>query len=431
MPYDIPTPRAFHIMTKPRGPICNLKCDYCYYLPKAKLYPESEFHMTDAVLEAFTQQYIEAQNVPEVTFGWQGGEPLLMGIPFFERAMAFQEKYQKSGMRIINTLQTNGTLVDAAWAEFFHQHNFLIGLSMDGPQAMHDAYRVDQGNHPTWERVMRGRRFLKEQNVEFNILCTVHQANAPYPVETYRFFRDEAETDFVQFIPIVRRDNETGHQQGETLTHHSVTAKQYGDFLIGVFDEWVRHDVGKMFVQIFDVALAAWVGQRPGLCIFEPTCGLGLAMEHNGDLYACDHYVEPDYKLGNIMTTPMLELVAAAPQWHFGQSKLALLPEQCLTCAVRFICNGGCLKNRIVPTADGDKPLNALCAGYKAFFTHIQRPMQMMVQELKQQRPPANVMYRLAQQDAERAKVFAHTGRNAPCPCGSGRKFKQCHGRKR
>ncbi|MFN2109643.1 MAG: radical SAM protein, partial [Anaerolineae bacterium] len=258
-------------MVKPRGPICNLNCGYCYYLAKEKMYPGSDFRMSDSVLDSFTRQYIEAQHVPEVTFGWQGGEPLLMGIDFFERAIALQEKYKRPGMRIINTLQTNGTLVDEAWGAFFKAHNFLIGLSLDGPQAMHDAYRRDKGGSPTWERVMRARDIFQKHFVEYNILCTVHQANADHPVEVYRFFRDEVQTQFVQFIPIVRRDNETGHQEGETLTAHSVTAQQYGDFLIGVFDEWVRHDVGRVYVQLFDVALAAWMGQRPGLCVFEPT----------------------------------------------------------------------------------------------------------------------------------------------------------------
>ena len=260
-----PVPRAFHVMTKPRGPICNLNCAYCYYLPKEKMYPGSDFRMTDEVLESFTRQYIEAQHVPEVTFGWQGGEPLLMGIDFFKRAVELQEKYRKPGVRIVNTLQTNGTLVDEAWGKFFHENNFLIGLSLDGPQPMHDAFRLDKGDAPTWERVMHARDIFEEHGVEYNILCTVHNANADHPVEVYRFFRDKVKTEFVQFIPIVRRDNVTGHQEGTDLTDHSVTAKQYGDFLIGVFDEWVRHDVGRVFVQIFDVALAAWMGQRPGL----------------------------------------------------------------------------------------------------------------------------------------------------------------------
>ncbi len=426
-----PIPRAFHVMCKPRGPICNLNCDYCYYIPKAQMYPDSDFYMTDEVLGSFTQQYIQAQHVPEVTFGWQGGEPLLMGIEFFERALGFQEKYRQPGTRIINTLQTNGTLIDENWATFFHEHNFLIGLSLDGPQPMHDAYRVDKASQPTWARVMRGAKLLKAHNVEFNILCTVHQANAPHPVQTYCFFRDEVEAQFVQFIPIVRRDNTTGHQEGTQLTHHSITGEQYGNFLIGVFDEWVRHDVGQVFVQIFDVALAAWMGQRPGLCVFEPTCGLGLAMEHNGDLYACDHYVEPRYKLGNIMETPLIDLVASETQYNFGRAKLETLPQQCLDCEVRFVCNGGCPKNRILATESGQTHLNHLCPGYKAFFKHINRPMQMMVHELQQRRAPANVMMQLAKEDLELEEKFAVAGRNDPCPCGSGKKFKHCHGRRK
>jgi len=425
-----PIPPAFHIMAKPRGPICNLNCTYCYYLPKAALYPGSDFMMTDEVLDSFIRQYITAQHVPEVTFGWQGGEPLLMGREFFERALALQAKYRRPGMRILNTLQTNGTLVDEAWAQFFHDRQFLIGLSLDGPQALHDAFRVDQGGQPTWERVMRGLRPLQQHQVEYNLLCTVHQANAPHPLAVYRFFRDEVQAEFVQFIPIVRRDNATGHQEGLTVTPQSVTAQQYGDFLIGVFDEWVRRDVGRVFVQIFDVALAAWRGERPGLCVFEPTCGLGLAMEHNGDLYACDHYVEPRYRLGNILETPLMELVTSAAQREFGQTKLKTLPQQCLDCAVRFVCNGGCPKNRLLPVEDGAPQLNYLCAGYQAFFRYIRHPMEMMVEELRQRRPPANVMTRLAQADAALTAKFAAAKRNDPCPCGSGKKFKVCHGQR-
>lgn len=422
-------PRAFHVMTKPRGPICNLDCAYCYYLPKDRLYPDSDFHMSDAVLESFTQQYITSQQVPEVTFGWQGGEPLLMGIEFFERAVAYQETYRPPETRIINTLQTNGTLIDDAWAEFFHEHNFLIGLSLDGPQAMHDAYRVDKAGAPTWEKVMRGLDFMQKHGVEYNILCTVHAGNADHPVDVYRFFRDEAKSEFVQFIPIVRRDNETGHQEGLEVRDHSVTAQQYGDFLIGVFDEWVRHDVGRVFVQIFDVALAAWTGQRPGLCVFEPTCGLGLAMEHNGDLYACDHYVEPKYRLGNIMETPMIDLVTSEQQRAFGRAKLEALPQQCQDCEVRFICHGGCPKNRILVTGEGEPKLNYLCSGYKSFFMHIDRPMRMMVEELRRRQPPANVMRRINAEDQAMEEAFANARRNDPCPCGSGLKFKHCHGR--
>lgn len=418
-------------MTKPRGPICNLDCAYCYYTPKTALYPESDFRMSDAVLASFTRQYIEAQQVPEVTFGWQGGEPLLMGLPFFERALQLQAQVQRPGMRVINTLQTNGTRIDAAWAAFFREHNFLIGLSLDGPQPMHDAFRVDRSGAPTWEGVMRGLRLLQEHDVEVNILCTVHAANADHPVDVYRFFRDEVGAEFIQFIPIVRRDHPAAHQEGEALTHHSVTGEQYGRFLIGVFDEWVRHDVGRVFVQIFDVALAAWVGERPGLCIFEPTCGLGLALEHNGDLYACDHYVEPRYRLGNIMETPLVELVASEQQRQFGLDKRERLPQQCRDCEVRFICNGGCPKNRILVTAEGEPGLNYLCSGYKSFFLHVDAPMRYMAEALRQQRPPAGIMHHLAQQEAELERKLAAAGRNDPCPCGSGVKFKHCHGRGR
>ncbi len=422
-------PRAFHVMVKPRGPVCNLNCSYCYYLPKEKLYPGSDFRMPDAVLDSFTRQYIEAQRVPEVTFGWQGGEPLLMGIEFFARAVALQEKYRRPGMRIVNALQTNGTLLNEAWGEFFKAHNFLIGLSLDGPQALHDAYRRDKGGAPTWERVMRGRDILQKHGVAYNILCTVHQANAAHPLEVYCFFRDEVGAQFIQFIPIVRRVNDAGDQEGTALTAHSVTAQQYGDFLSGVFDEWVRHDVGRVYVQIFDVALAAWAGERPGLCVCEPTCGLELALEHNGDLYACDHFVEPRYRLGNIMETPLTEMVASETQRAFGQAKRDTLPQQCLDCEVRFICNGGCPKDRLLVAANGAPGLNYLCAGYKAFFTHIERPMRMMAEALRQRRAPASVMQRLAQEEAELTARLAHARRNDPCPCGSGRKFKHCHGR--
>jgi len=425
--------RAFHIMVKPRGPICNLNCAYCYYLSKERLYPGSDFRMGDELLESFTHQYIEAQRVPEVTFGWQGGEPLLMGLDFFQRAVELQERYRRPSMRVINAVQTNGVLLDDRWCHFFHEHDFLVGLSLDGPRELHDVYRRDKGGAPTFERVVQGLELLKKHNVEFNILTTVHAANADHPLDVYRFFRDEASAQFIQFIPIVQRKNETGFQEGAEVTPLSVTGRQYGDFLATIFDEWVQHDVGHVFVQIFDVALAAWMGQRPGLCVFEETCGLGLAMEHNGDLYACDHFVEPRYKLGNIQETLLTELVSSAQQQRFGRAKQETLPCTCRECEVRFVCNGGCPKNRLVTTPgttpDGGPGLNILCEGYKAFFTHIDRPMRMMVEELHAGRSPANVMLRLAQEGAELQQRFATARRNDPCPCGSGRKFKHCHGR--
>jgi uncharacterized protein len=411
-------------MLKPRGPMCNLACGYCYYLPKQDLYPNADFRMTDEILESFTRQYIEAQRVPEVTFGWQGGEPLLMGLGFFRRAVTLQEAYRKPGMRVINALQTNGTLLDDAWCRFLHERDFLVGLSLDGPREMHDTYRIDKGGKPSFERAMAGLALLKEHRVEFNILTTVHAANAAHPLEVYRFLRDEVGAQFIQFIPIVQRENETGFQESERVTERSVTGQQYGQFLVGVFDEWVRHDVGRVFVQIFDVALAAWSGQPPGLCVFDETCGTALVLEHNGDLYTCDHFVEPARRLGNVMETPLLELVGSQQQRQFGLAKRDALPEPCRACEVRFVCNGGCPKNRV------QAGLNYLCEGYKAFFKHIDEPMRFMAAELEARRPPANIVRHLAQQEAELEQRLARAGRNDPCPCGSGRKFKHCHGRR-
>ncbi len=422
-------PPAFHIMLKPRGAICNLDCKYCYFLAKEHLYPGSKFRLGESLLEEYTRQYIEAQQVPEVTFAWQGGEPTLMGLDFFKLAVKFQQKYRQPGMRIYNALQTNGTLIDDDWAQFFHENDFLIGLSLDGPRELHDAYRVDKGGRPTFDTVMRGLNYLKKHRAEFNILTTVHAANAGHPLEVYRFFRDEVGTTFIQFIPIVERDNETGYQEGHRVTDRSVTAKQYGDFLIAIFDEWVRRDVGRVYVQIFDVALGVWAGQGAGLCIFGETCGDALAMEHNGDLYACDHFVEPKYKLGNIKDVPLIELVASEKQRKFGQDKRDTLPQYCLDCEVRFICNGGCPKNRFIKAPNGEEGLNYLCQGYRAFFNHIDGPMRFMANEIKTRRAPANIMAYLANKEAEFNQRLAQTRRNDPCPCGSGRKYKQCHGR--
>lgn len=424
-------PPAFHIMMKPRGAICNLDCKYCYFLSKELMYPGSRFRMADELLVEYTRQYIEAQRVPEVTFAWQGGEPTLMGLDFFKRAVALQQQFRKPGMRIHNAFQTNGVLLDDEWCRFFRAHDFLIGLSIDGSQRLHDHYRVDKGGNPTHHKVMHALALLKKHGVEFNILTTVHAGNAAHPLEVYRFLRDEAGARYMQFIPIVERDNDTGYQEGDDVTDRSLTGAQYGEFLVAIFDEWVRKDVGRVFVQIFDVALAAWSGHRPGLCVFEETCGSALAMEHNGDLFSCDHFVEPAYRLGNIQEIPLLEMVGSAFQRQFGQDKRDSLPRFCRECDVRFVCNGGCPKDRILYTPDGEPGLNYLCDGFKRFFTHIDRPMRIMAAELAAQRPPANVMRVLAEEEAAQQRRFATAQRNDPCPCGSGRKFKQCHGRSR
>ncbi len=422
-------PPAFHIMLKPRGAICNLDCTYCYFLSKEMMYPGSRFRMADALLEEYTKQYIAAQQAPSVTFAWQGGEPTLMGLAFFRRAVELQQKYRRPGMQVYNAFQTNGTLLDDDWCRFFREHDFLIGLSVDGPQALHDRYRVDKGGQPTFAKVMAGLALLKKHGVEYNILTTVHAGNVDHPLEVYRFLRDDAGAHYLQFIPIVERANESGYQEGEDVTDRSLTGAQYGEFLCAIFDEWVRRDVGRVFVQIFDVALAAWSGQHPGLCVFEETCGTALAMEHNGDLFSCDHFVEPRYRLGNIQEIPLLEMVASPQQRQFGLDKRDTLPRYCRECEVRFVCNGGCPKDRIIHTPDGEPGLNYLCAGFKRFFAHVDPPMRFMAAELMAQRPPAGIMRVLAEEEAQRQRSFAAANRNDPCPCGSGRKYKHCHGR--
>lgn len=415
-------PPAFHVMVKPRGSICNLDCHYCFYLKKEKLYPDGHFRMSDELLEQFTVQYIQAQRTPEVTFAWQGGEPTLMGLDFYRKAVELQARHARPGQRIQNSFQTNGTLLNEAWCEFFHQNNFLIGLSIDGPAHLHDIYRQDKGGHPTFEHVLRAANLLKKHQVEFNTLTCVNAANAQHGLEVYRFLRDEIGSRFMQFIPIVERDNETGYQAGTRITDRSVDGPQYGSFLIDIFDEWVRHDIAQVYVQLFDVSLAAWVGQRPGLCIFEETCGLGLAMEFNGDVYSCDHFVEPNFYLGNMASQPLEKLVMAPQQFQFGQHKKSGLPAYCRGCEVRFICNGGCPKDRLLKTPDQEPGLNYLCAGYRAFFNYVGQPMKQMAALLRMQRPPAEIMKTMGA-----APALSEAPAGSDCPCGSGKPVEQCH----
>ncbi len=411
-------------MVKPRGSVCNLDCHYCYYLKKENLYPGAGFRMSDELLEDYTRQYIAAQDVPEITFAWQGGEPTLMGLSFFQKAVDYQEKYRRPGQTIRNAFQTNGTLLNADWCAFFHEHNFLIGLSIDGPERLHNTYRLDKGGKPVFSRVLHAAEMLHRHGVEFNTLTCVNAANADSGLEVYRFLRDEifgAGPGYLQFIPIIERDNDSGFQEGTRVTRRSVSGEQYGRFLIKIFDEWVRRDVGRIFVQIFDVALAAWHGQRPGLCVHEETCGLGLAMEFNGDLYSCDHFVEPNHLLGDIHATPLAELVNSPKQYAFGMAKKAL-PRYCRECSVRFICNGGCPKDRILRAPDGEPGLNYLCAGFKSFFTYIDRPMKMMSALLHAHRAPAEVMHMLAADPP-----LNELPPGAPCPCGSRQPVEACH----
>jgi uncharacterized protein len=343
--------------------------------------------MSEEVLEAYIRQTIEAHCIPEVTFAWQGGEPTLLGRDFFEKAILLQKKYCRPGMVIHNTIQTNGILLDDAWCDFFRKNRFLVGISIDGPRELHDACRTDAGGKGTFNRVMLGLALLKKHKVDFNILCTVNAVNGDHPLEVYRFFRDEVKAQFIQFIPVVERD-----LHSNTVTPLSVSPEQYGKFLIGVFDEWVRHDVGRIYVQHFDTALANWYGEPHGICVFSPTCGSALVIEHNGDIYSCDHFVDRDHLLGNILEVPIIELVNNDRQRQFGRNKTEKLPKYCLECPVLFACRGECPKNRFVVTPDGEPGLNYLCEGYRMFFSHIQKPMKFMVQELTASRPPSNVM---------------------------------------
>ena len=350
--------------------------------------------MSDEVLETYIRQLIEYHRSPQVTVSWQGGEPTLMGIDFYRRALDYQRLYKKPGMVFENTLQTNGTLLNDEWCEFFKENNFLVGISIDGPRRLHDVYRRDKQGQSTFDRVMRGLRLLQKHGVEYNILVTVNRVNADHPLEVYRFLRDEAGTDWIQFIPAIERlvDGQvTIFQQGNTVSERSVKPRQFGHFLIAIFDEWVRHDVGKIFVQTFEAAVRNWLKlPSSGMCVFNATCGHGLALEHNGDLYACDHFVEPKYFLGNIQQSHLLELVASEKQRTFGRNKLDTLPRSCRECEVWFACKGECPKNRFDVTPNGEAGLNYLCAGYKAFFRHIDRPLKIMAQLLRQEKPASS-----------------------------------------
>lgn len=384
-------PAAFSLLVKPTGSICNLACAYCFFLDKERLYPGARARMTDELLERCIRQLIDAHRAPDVTIAWQGGEPTLMGLEFFRRAVELAKRHARPGMTIRHTIQTNGTRLNGDWARFFRENGFLVGLSIDGPRELHDAYRRDKAGRPTFDKVMRGLAALREHDVEWNALTTVHAVNAGEPVQVYRFLRDECGCAFVQFIPIVERATRDGVPYGETVNARSVTPAGWGGFLIGVFDEWVRRDVGQVYVQLFDVALANWYGEPSGMCVHSATCGDALAMEFNGDVYACDHFVEPAHLRGNIRRRHLVELVGAPEQRRFGRDKLERLPRVCRECDVRFACHGGCPKDRFRIAADGEPGLNHLCPGFKAFFHHIDRPMRRMCALLLAGRAPSEI----------------------------------------
>ncbi len=408
-----PATANFHVMAKPIGPICNLDCTYCYYLEKESLFPKGEnFRMSPAVLETYIRDYIASQKTPEVTFAWQGGEPTLLGIDYFRRIVELQRKHA-GGRKINNTLQTNGTRLNAEWCRFFREQGFLIGLSIDGPRELHDAHRRDKGGRPTFDQVLRGMQLLKDYGVEFNTLTVVNRLNVARPLEVYDFLR-EAGSGYLQFIPLVERLPTAATAEGldfaeppepgqpaSAVTDWSVPAEAYGDFLITIFDAWVRRDVGRVFVQMFDVSLGIWSGHGPGLCLFLPDCGEALAVEHNGDIYSCDHFVYPKYKLGNVMNESLSALVNSAQQRAFGGAKSERLPKFCRECEVRFACHGECPKHRFLTTPDGEPGLNYLCAGYKKFFRHVDPFMRRMSDLLQARRAPAGIMEQLAAEAQE------------------------------
>ena len=388
-------------MTKPIGPVCNLDCTYCYYLEKETLFPRgTNFRMTPEVLEAYIRDYLAHQSGNEVSMAWQGGEPTLLGVDYFRQIVELQKRHG-GGRKVSNAIQTNGTRLDAEWCRFFRENNFLVGLSIDGPRKLHDTYRVDKGGKPTFDRVLAGLQLLKRHGVEFNTLTVVSASNVKRPLEVYDFLKENG-SGFIQFIPLVERASTDGAldfapppEEGQPLgdvTRWSVPAPAYGEFLCAIFDRWVREDVGRVFVQMFDVALGIWSGQGAGLCVFLENCGRALAMEHNGDVFSCDHYVYPKFQLGNILNKSLGEMVNSPAQEAFGKSKSESLPAYCRQCEVRFACNGECPKHRFLKTPDGEDGLNYLCPGYKRFFTHIDEPMRIMTRLLREGRAPAEIM---------------------------------------
>lgn len=391
----------FTLLVKPSGAACNLACRYCFYLDKAELYPGSPMRMPEEVLQAYIKQYLHSQHGDEVTVAWQGGEPTLMGLEFFRRSVELVKKYRRAGQRVLYSMQTNGTMLDDAWCDFFKRNDFLVGLSMDGTRAMHNTYRVNKGGQGSFTQVLRAWELLQMHRVETNILCAVHTANADQPKMLYHYLRDSLGARFIQFIPIVERvqpleattvDGMGIQQSEEVVSPRSVKTQQFGRFLIDIFDEWVQHDVGTVFIQAFDAALASWCRLPSSLCVFQEVCGRSLVLEHNGDLYSCDHFVDQSHRLGNILERPLPELVKSAQQRQFGRDKSDRLPAACLKCEVLFACHGECPRNRFVRTTDRVEGLNYLCTGYNAFFKHIDLPMRLMTDLLRQGRPAGEIM---------------------------------------
>jgi len=411
--------RDFQIFAKPAGAVCNMDCRYCYYLEKSRLYPNGgPFRMPENLLENYIVQHIEACPSAAIHFSWHGGEPTVLGLDYFHKIVALQREHQPPGRRIINGIQTNGLLIDEEWCRFFAAESFGVGLSLDGPQEMHDRYRVTRGGKPTHRRVMRALRLLQRHKIPCDILCVVHNQNVHYPTHVYRFLK-EIGGQYVSFLPVVERlPNGAG-----AVSAHTAPAARFGAFLCTIFDEWVRQDIGRIRVQIFEEAARPARGLEHSLCIFREICGDIPVIEHNGDFFCCDHFVDMEHRLGNIQETPLAELIESGAQRAFGHAKRDALPRYCRECEVRAMCNGGCLKDRFIRTPDGEEGLNYLCAGFKRFFAHSQPYLQLLASLEQDGQPPERLMQLVPAADV---RAFPQAGRNDPCPCGSGRKYKRC-----
>lgn len=407
-------------MAKPLGPTCNLNCGYCYYLAKTSLFPAGEhFRMTDAVLEAYVRSFIEASPGPIIHFVWHGGEPTLVGLDFYRKVLVLQERYLPPEWTCINNLQTNGVLLDEEWCAFLAEHRFHVGLSIDGPARFHDAFRVDNAGRPTHQRVTRALRLLQRNGIEPDVLCTLTSVTAPHPQEVYRFFVDHGVT-WLQFLPVVQRTPDG------TVSEFSVAPEAMGTFLCTVFDEWVRHDMRKLVVQTFAECMNVWLGRPASLCTMAETCGRALAIEHDGGVYSCDHFVENAHKIGNVSTDALAVLIDAPEQVAFGLAKRDALPDCCKECSVLAVCNGGCPKDRFIAAPNGQAGLSYLCAGYRQFYQHISPYMERMAALARNRKPVSGIMDELKLKEAAGEEPWRTASRNDRCPCGSGRKFKRC-----
>jgi uncharacterized protein len=409
--------REFQVMVKPVGSACNLNCRYCYYLEKKNLYSKREsFRMADDVLENYIIQHIEACTTKHIFFSWHGGEPTLLGLDYFQRIIEIQRKHKPLGRRILNGIQTNGTLLDDEWCLFLARKGFFVGISIDGPKELHDGYRVTKGGKATHKQVMQSYRKLRKYGITVDVLCVVHNGNVRHPAAVYRFFKSIG-VQFLQFLPIVVRQGEHG------VSAESVPAEEYGTFLCTVFDNWARNDIGHIVIQNFDEAERPYRGEDHVLCIFKETCGDVVVVEHNGDFYSCDHFVDEEHRIGNIRERRLVELLESPKLMEFGHDKLGTLPQYCRECEVLASCNGGCQKDRFALAPDGEEGLNYLCPGYKHFFTNLQPHLQRLASLRRTEDPMekiTDVMH------FENAEAYRLTGRNDPCPCGSGKKYKKC-----